>query len=59
MDKDFQAKIEKYEAKAAKYREAAQKAAEGAQRTMYEVLAGYCGDLARDFRLVVEKRKPA
>jgi len=59
MDADFQAKIEKCEAKAAKYREAGQKAAEGAQRSMYEVLANYYGNLAADFRQVVEKRTVA
>jgi hypothetical protein len=59
MDNDFQAKIEKCEAKAAKYREAGQKVAEGAQRSMYEVIATYYGNLARDFRLVVEKRSVA
>ena len=59
MDTDFQAKLEKCESKAAKYREAALKATEGAQRSMYEVLAGYYGGLATDFRQVVEKRKTA
>jgi hypothetical protein len=59
MENDFQAKIEKCEAKAAKYREAGQKAAEGAQRNMYEVLATYYGNLATDFRQVVEKRSVA
>jgi len=59
MDNDFQAKIEKCEAKAAKYREAGQKVAEGAQRSMYEVLAGYYGNLAADYRQVVEKRGAA
>lgn len=59
MDIDFQAKIEKCEAKAAKYREAGQKVAAGAQRSMYEVLASYYGNLATDFRQVVEKRSVA
>jgi hypothetical protein len=59
MDMDLQAKAEKCEGKAAKYKEAALKAAEGAQRTMYEVLAGYYGGLATDFRQAIEKRKAA
>jgi hypothetical protein len=59
MDADFQAKIEKCEAKATKYREAGEKLAEGAQRKMYEVLATYYGNLATDFRQVVEKRSIA
>ena len=59
MEIDLQSKVEKYDAKAAKCREAADKAAEGAQRTMYEVLAGYYGGLATDFRQAIEKRKAA
>ena len=56
---DFQTKAEKYEAKATKCKEAAEKAREGAQRTMYEVLSGYYGGLATDFRQAIEKRKAA
>jgi len=56
---DLQSKAEKYEAKAAKCKEAAEKASEGAQRTMYEVLSGYYGGLATDFRQAHEKRKTA
>jgi len=59
MDTDLQAKAEKYEGKAAKYQETALKAAEGPQRTLYEVLAGYYGGLATDFRHAIEKRKAA
>lgn len=59
MDIDLQAKVEKYEGKAAKCKEAAEKAAKGGHRTMYEVLAGYYGGLAADFRQAIEKRKAA
>ena len=56
MDTDLQNKVEKYEAKAAKCKEAAEQATNGSQRAMYEVLAGYYGGLATDFRQVVERR---
>jgi len=59
MDKDFQAKLEKYEEKAAKCREEALKLSEGAQRTMYEVLAEYYTSLATDFRHAIEKHRVA
>ena len=59
MVNDLQTKVEKYESKAAGYKESAQKAAEGPQRAMYEVLAGYYGRLATDFRQVVAKRQVA
>jgi hypothetical protein len=56
---DLQTKAEKYEAKATKCKEAAEKAGGGAQRTMYEVLSGYYGGLATDFRQAIEKRGAA
>lgn len=57
MATDLQVKVEKYESKAAQCKEWAEKAAEGPQRALYEVLAGYYGGLATDFRQINEKRK--
>lgn len=59
METDLQAKVEKYESKASKCREAAQQSTNASQRAMYEILAGYYGGLATDFRHAVEKRKIA
>jgi hypothetical protein len=59
MEADLQTKVEKYEGKAAKCKEWAEQAKEGPQRAMYEVLAGYYGDLATDFRQVIAKRTVA
>jgi hypothetical protein len=56
---ELKTKAEKYEAKAAKCKEAAEKASKGAQRTLYEVLSGYYGGLATDFRQAIEKRGAA
>ena len=59
MEADLQTKVEKYEGKAAKCKEWAEQAKEGPQRALYEVLAGYYGDLATDFRQVIAKRTVA
>ena len=56
---DLQIKVEKYETKAAKCVESARQTTAAAQRAFYEVLAGYYGGLATDFRQVIEKRKAA
>ncbi len=56
---DLQTKVEKYESKAAQCEESVRKAPEGPQRAFYEVLARYYGELATDFRQVIEKRKAA
>ncbi len=56
---DLRAKAEKYESKAAKCQETAQRAADGAQKALYEVLAGYYGGLATDFRHVLAKQMAA
>jgi hypothetical protein len=56
---DLQTKLEKYETKAAQCVEWARQANEGPQRTFFEVLANYYGELATDFRQVLEKRKVA
>jgi hypothetical protein len=53
---DLLAKAEKYESKAARCQETAQRAADGAQKALYEVLAGYYGGLATDFRQVLAKQ---
>jgi hypothetical protein len=59
MEADLQTKVEKYEGKAAKCKEWAEQAKEGPQRALYEVLAGYYGGLATDFRQVIAKRTVA
>jgi hypothetical protein len=51
---DFQTKVNKYESKAARCKEWARQA-EGAQRAFYDVLAQYYGELATDYRQVIEK----
>jgi hypothetical protein len=56
---DLQIKVEKYEAKAAQCEEWVQQATDGSQQAFYEVLAHYYGELATDFRKVIEKRKVA
>lgn len=59
MGTDLQTKAEKYQAKATQCEEWARQAAEGPQRTFFEVLANYYGELATNFRQVIEKRKVA
>jgi hypothetical protein len=59
MGTDLQTKVEKYESKVARCEEWARQATNGPQRAFYQVLAGYYGQLATDFRQVIEKRKPA
>ena len=54
---DLQTKVQKYETKAAQCEEWGRQTKEGPQRTFYEVLSRYYGDLATDFRQVIEKRK--
>ena len=54
---DLQARVDKYEIKAAQCEEWIRQAADAHQRAFYEVLAGYYGELAKDFRKVIEKRK--
>ena len=56
---DLQTKAEKYEIKAAQCDEWARQATDGPQRNFFEVLARYYGELAADFRQVIEKRKVA
>ena len=59
MEADLRTKVEKYEGKAARCKEWAEQAKEGPQRALYEVLAGYYGELATDFRQVIAKRTDA
>jgi hypothetical protein len=59
MGSDLQTKVERYETKAAQCREFAQQAADGPQKAFFEVLAGYYGELATDFRQVMAKRNAA
>jgi hypothetical protein len=59
MATDLQTKAAKYEAKASQCEDWARQAADGPQRTFFEVLAGYYGKLATDFRQVIEKRTVA
>jgi hypothetical protein len=56
---DLQTKAEKYETKAAQCQEWVRQATDGSQRGFYEVLAHYYGELATNFRQVIEKRKSA
>jgi hypothetical protein len=56
---DLQTKVEKYETKAAQCEQWIRQATEGPQRAFYEVLANYYGELATNFRQVIEKRKTA
>lgn len=56
MSSDLQIKLEKYESKAAECERLAQEAANQPGRALYEELARYYGDLAKDFRQVIEKR---
>jgi hypothetical protein len=56
---DLQTKVEKYETKAAQCEEWVRQATDGPQRAFYEVLAHYYGELATNFRQVIEKRKAA
>jgi hypothetical protein len=59
MMTDLQTKVEKYETKAAQCEEWVRQATDAPQRAFYEVLARYYGELATDFRQVIEKRKAA
>jgi hypothetical protein len=59
MMTDLQARVEKYEIKAAQCEEWVRQATDGPQRAFYEVLAHYYGELATNFRQVIEKRKAA
>ena len=56
---DLQIKVQKYETKAAQCEEWARQATEGPQRNFFDVLARYYGELATNFRQVIEKRKVA
>jgi hypothetical protein len=56
---DLETKAEKYKSKAARCEEWALQAPVGPQRDLYEVLARYYGELATNFRQVIEKRKAA
>ena len=56
---DLQTKVEKYEIKAAQCEARVRQATEGAQQAFYQVLAQYYGELATDFRQIIEKRKAA
>ena len=59
MVTDLQTKVEKYETKIAQCEEWARQAPDGAQRAFYKVLAEYYGELAREFRQVLARRKAA
>jgi hypothetical protein len=56
VSSDLQEKLQKYELKAANYKTAAEHAKTGADRALYQGLAGYCDDLATQFREVIAKR---
>jgi hypothetical protein len=48
--------VEKYETKASRCEQQARAATDKAEQSFYEVLAGYYGSLATDFRKILEKR---
>jgi hypothetical protein len=56
VSSDLQEKLQKYELKAANYKTAAELAKSVADRALYQGLAGYCDDLAAQFRQVIAKR---
>jgi hypothetical protein len=56
VSNELQEKLQKYERKAANYKTAAEQAKTGADRALYQGLAGYCDDLATQFREVIAKR---
>ena len=51
---ELKTKVEKYETKASRCEQRA--ATDKAAQSFYEVLAGYYGSLATDFRKILEKR---
>jgi hypothetical protein len=53
---ELKTKVEKYQTKASRCEQQAQAATDKAEQTFYEVLAGYYGSLATDFRKILEKR---
>jgi hypothetical protein len=57
MMTDLQIKVEKYETKAAQCKEWVRQATDAPHRALYEVLASYYAELAKDFHKVLEKRK--
>ena len=59
MIAELQTKMERYEKNAAQCREWAAETTEGPQREFFEVLAGYYGELAKDFRRAIAKRTAA
>jgi len=56
MMADLQIKVEKYETRASRCEEQAREATDKAEQSFYQVLAGYYGSLATDFRKILEKR---
>ena len=54
---DLRTKAAKYESKTAECKALADKADGAAKRRLYDGLADYYGDLAADFRQVIEKQK--
>jgi hypothetical protein len=53
---ELKTKVEKYETKASRCAQQAREATDKAEQSFYEVLAGYYGSLATDFRKILEKR---
>ena len=53
---ELKTKVEKYESRASRCEQQARDATDKAERSFYEVLAGYYGSLAIDFRRILEKR---
>jgi hypothetical protein len=53
---ELKTKVEKYETKASRCEQQAREATDKAEQSFYEVLAGYYGSLATDFRKILEKR---
>lgn len=57
MMTDLQTRVAKYETKVARCEEWVRQAKDRPRRAFYEALARYCGELATNFRQVIEKRK--
>ena len=53
---NLQTRMKKYERKAAQYARTAEEATDEPVRAFYEELAGYYGELAKDFRRVIAKQ---
>jgi hypothetical protein len=56
VEAELKTTVEKYESRASRFEQQAREATDKAEQAIYEVLAGYYGSLATDFRKILEKR---